>query len=365
MGGSRQETPGLVTVSASSALYVEPGRLPGALPRGVAELESLAVPGGPAAREDAPTSVFLTIDTEDAYFNHPILMTGEGVGREFGVFGILDELDARGMKATFFVNVYEADRQPPEAVERVVREIAERGHEVGLHSHPSPGSRFYGRPLFRLPGPQQAEILRQGVQLIEHWTGTAPLSFRAGGYALDDNTFAAMEQAGIAIDSSCFFPSENNRQGRFTVNAVARRGSIVEAPITTVLQIDGETVKHSKLDFNWLSVEELIGALGTLADHGAPFATFMMHSFSFIDKATRREGTPPAANALFTSEEVFGCYVDVLGTRPWLREAFGVFLDRIDADPRLRVDTLSTALTLLDSSPEGPDLVPVVGGIGP
>ena len=40
-------------------------------------------------------------------------MTGEGVGREFGVFGILDLLDARDLKATFFVNVYEKDRQPP------------------------------------------------------------------------------------------------------------------------------------------------------------------------------------------------------------------------------------------------------------
>ena len=344
-----------------SALLLAPGDLPSTLPQTPNDLASHR-PGDHLAAGDEPTTLFLTIDTEDAYFDRPILMTGEGVGREFGVFGILDELGAHAMKATFFVNVYEADRQPLGVVEQVVREIADRGHEVGLHSHPSPGSTFYGRPLFRLPRRQQADILRRGCELIEQWTGSPPLSFRAGGYALDDDTFAAMGEVGIAIDSSCFFPSENNRQRRFTVNAIAARDAIVEAPITTVLQIEGETLKHSKLDFNWLSVEELMAALTTLAGRGAPFATFMMHSFSFIDKATRREGTPPSPDAQFTSENAFGYYVDVLGGRPQLREAFAVFLDRISAEPRLHVSTLADALCSWDVSAACPDLVPIIGG---
>lgn len=350
-----------MTVALPSALLVDTPRLADVLPKTPADLEALLQPAEPV-EPVGPTTLFLTIDTEDTYFTRPILMTGEGVGREFGVFGILDELDAHGMKATFFVNVYEKDRQPEGVVEGVVRDVAERGHEVGLHSHPSPSLEFYGRPLFHLSRQQQADVLRWGAELIDRWTGSPPTSFRAGGYVIDDHTFAAMEEVGISIDSSCFFPSANNRQERFTVNAVATRGSIVEAPITTVLQIDGDSLKHSKLDFNWLSVEELIAALGAVAERGVGFATFMMHSFSFIEKATRREGEPRPPDAIFTSEDVFSCHVDVLGPRPRSREAFASLLDRIAAEPHLRVRTLTEALPELSAAAAaGPaDVVPVI-----
>jgi len=352
-----------VSTTTPSALAVDPQRLPEALPQTLGDIDRAFRPAEPTP-EPGPTTLFLTIDTEDAYFSRPILMTGEGVGREFGVFGILDALDAHRMKATFFVNVYETDRQPTGVVEGVVREIVERGHEVGLHSHPSPCSELYGRPLFRLSQQQQTDILRWGVDLIERWVGLPPVSFRAGGYALDDRTFAAMEEVGIAIDSSCFYPSANNCQERFTVNAVAAHGRIVEAPVTTVLQLAGDAVKHTKLDFNWLSVDELMAALGAVADHGAGFATFMMHSFSFIEKATRREGEPSPPGAIFTSEDVFGCYVDVYGPRPELRASFPSFLERIAAEPRLRVRTLSEALPELSAAAVAcpPDVIPVISG---
>jgi hypothetical protein len=172
-----------------------------------------------------------------------------------------------------------------------------------------------------------------------------------------------MEEVGLVIDSSCFFPSENNCHTPFTVNAVATHGEIVEAPITTVLQIsDGTTFKHSKLDFNWLSIDELLTALNAMVSRGAGFATFMMHSFSFIEKATRYEEEPSSPDALFTSEEIFGCYVDVYGPRPALRESFFSFLDRVATEPSLRVRTLREALPdLRDAVTSGQsDVVPVV-----
>lgn len=349
-----------------AALVVEPGRLPDELPQSLGVVEPPLAWAEPVAEGGGrpPLTLFLTVDVEDTYFSRPVLMTGEGLGREYGVFGILDQLDVHGFKATFFVNVYERDRQPKGVVEEVVREIADRGHEVGLHTHPSPGSELYGRPLFHLPEAQQAEILRSGVESIVRWTGAPPVSFRAGGYALDDRTLAAIEQVGIAIDSSCFFPSANNRQKRLTVNAVTGNRSVIEVPITTVLQIDGDSVKHSKLDFNWLSVDQLLGAVDSASVCGASFATFMMHSFSFIGKATRREQQPSSPDAILTSGEAFGCYVDVFGPQPRMRISFAAFLDRVAAAPRLRVRTLVEALPELRAvaSAGGTDLVPVVGG---
>lgn len=349
--------------AAPTALMAEPGRPPAALPETLAELERSPQPP-PRAEPSGQTTLFLTVDVEDSYFNRPVLMTGEGVGREFGVFGILDQLDARGMKATLFVNVYEKDRQPAGVVEEVVREIAARGHEVGLHTHPAPGLEFYPRPLLHLPRAKQVEILRWGCEWIDRWTGAPPVSFRAGGYALDGRTFEALEDVGIAVDSSCFFPSANNRLERFTVNAVARRGELIEVPVTTVMRVEGDAVRHRKLDVNWLSVEELMDALGVIADHGVPFANFMMHSFSFIEKATRRVGEPSSPEAVMTSEHVFAHYVDVLGPSPRLRDAFALFLDRVAADPRLRVRTMSAALPELRdvAGSRSPDLTPTVRG---
>lgn len=345
----------------AQALRVPPGPPPTALPETVEEMESALRSSTVSPVNDGPTTLFLTVDTEDAYFTRPVLMTGEGIGRGYGVFGILDKLDAHAMKATFFVNVYEQDRQPPGVVADVVRQIVGRGHEVGLHSHPVPDDPFYGRPLFRLSREAQIDILKRGVESIHRWTGSVPVSFRAGGYALDNDTFLAMEEAGISVDSSCFFPSPNNCHDKFTVNAVRSRGAVIEAPITTVLQVADRTVKHSKLDFNWLSVDELMRAL---AVQEAPFATFMMHSFSFIEKATRRESEPSSDRALFTSEPAFGWYVDVFGPRLGGREAFSSFLDRVAAEPGLQVRTFAEALPELSAAARGEprDMVPVVWG---
>lgn len=333
-----------MTTKLPSVLRVEPGKLPTALPRTIADIAPPLYPSEPEPGPAEPTTLFLTVDVEDAYFDRPILMTGDGIGREFGVYGILDALDARDMKGTFFVNVYEKDRQPKGVVERVVREIADRGHEVGLHSHPSPVLEFYEHSLIDLPRSSQEDILRWGADLIERWTGRPPISFRAGGYSLDDHTFVAMESVGIKIDSSCFFPSANNRHAPFTVNAVASHGSLIEVPITTVLQLDGNAaLKHSKLDFNWLSGDDLMAALRAVSGQSIGFAMFMMHSFSFIDKATRRETDPSSPRSIFTSENSFGCYVDVFGPRPEMPARFASFLDRIAADPGLKVRTLRDA----------------------
>ncbi len=352
-----------MTSELPSVLRVESGELPAALPRTVGDIAPPLLPSEPGPPPTQPTTLFLTVDVEDAYFDRPILMTGDGIGREFGVYGIMDALDAHDMKGTFFVNVYEKDRQPAGVVESVVREIAERGHEVGLHSHPSPVLDLYSRSLTDLPLASQGDILCWGAELIEGWTGSPPASFRAGGYLLDDRTFEAMERAGIAIDSSCFFPSANNRNTPFTVNAVASRGSIVEVPITTVLQLDsdGVSLKHSKLDFNWLSGDDLMTALRAGADHGIGFAMFMMHSFSFIDKATRRETDPSSPRALFTSEEAFGCYVNVFGPRLEMPDAFASFVDRVATDPSLRVSTLRDAeAELRADAADHVNLIPLV-----
>lgn len=320
--------------------------------------------GAPAQQEPrAPTDVFLTIDTEDAYFTEPRLMCGEGLGREWGAYGILDALAAFRMTATFYVNVYEADRQPPGVVARLVADIVDAGHEVGLHSHPTPALETYGKPLFRYSVDEQEAILELGCARIEAWCGQRPVSFRAGGYALDDATFEALERVGIEIDSSCFFATPNNHNTPFTVNAVRQRGGVVEVPVTLVARADPNgAVEQRKLDLDWLSGDELATAVDHLGRVGVGQAVFMMHSFSFIDKATRPPEEPRSERALFTSDVLFNRYVEIYGPKPDQREKFEAFLDVLSGDESVRVRTLAAARGDLRAAAASPshDIVPLV-----
>jgi len=350
-----------MSAEAPSALFVRPSLPLPDLPRTLDQLKPPFHRTESGVEPKKPITLFLTVDVEDSYFDRPILMSGDGIGREFGVFGILDEFDSLALKGTFFVNVYEKDRQPAGEVEQVVREIAARGHEVGLHTHPSPTLDFYRRPLFRLSLPAQVEVLRWGVDLIEKWTGERPTSFRAGGYALNDDTLVALQEVGIAIDSSCFFPSPNNHNTRRTVNAAVAAGGPIEVPITTVLRTDGgDEFAHRKLDLDWLLPDELSETLNVLAHHGADFAMFMMHSFSFIDKRTWMPDHPPSPRARFVSEVDFDRYVEVYGPKPAMRRSLSTFLEKVSGDPSIMVRTLREARPALARASGSPDIVPIV-----
>lgn len=354
-----------MTVETPSALVVEPGRLPAELPKTLEELRRSSLrPAEPDVDTTRQTTLFLTVDVEDNYFDRPVLMTGEGIGREYGVFGILDELDTHGLKATFFVNVYEKDRLPKGVVEHVVREIAARGHEVGLHTHPSPDLDFYRRPLFRLSQAEQVTVLRWGADLIARWTGEYPTSFRAGAYAVDEATYGALDEVGIRLDSSCFFPSPNNHHRRGAVNAVHMAGGTIAIPVTTVLRVDDAgNLSHRKLDLDWLSVGELSSALSCLVRNGVPVAMFMMHSFSFIDKQTRKPGEADLARrARLVSPVRQSRYVEVYGPKPELRDALREYLDRLADEPLVQVRTLrDEANRLGDLTSKARDIVPFVG----
>ncbi len=79
----------------------------------------------------------------------------------------LDALDAAGVKATFFIIGKKAEQHPD-----VVRDIARRGHDVGLHSY------AHDR-LFALRGPERwRKDLKRGARALAEITGTRPKLFR-------------------------------------------------------------------------------------------------------------------------------------------------------------------------------------------
>lgn len=174
----------------------------------------------------------LTIDLEDWY--QGIELTPSDWSKyenrvERSTQSLLKVLDKSGTKATFFVLGYVAERFP-----RLVREIAELGHEIGTHG--------YGHELvYKLTPAQFASDLRRSVDCLEQAIGNSVKSYRAPYFSITAESIWAMEilaEHGIEYDSS-IFPVNNYRYGipdalRYWNNVETQSGSLLEIPISTV-----------------------------------------------------------------------------------------------------------------------------------
>jgi polysaccharide deacetylase family protein (PEP-CTERM system associated) len=108
---------------------------------------------------------------------------------------ILDILDEFGVKATFFVLGWIAERKP-----MLVREIARRGHEVASHGYGHQRICNQTRAEFR-------EDIRRSKAVLEDLAGEQVNGYRAPSYSISMDTLWAYDElldAGYDYDSSVF-----------------------------------------------------------------------------------------------------------------------------------------------------------------
>ena len=131
--------------------------------------------------------ITLTVDVED------YAPKGEAVRADEVIRRMLDQLEAQSISGTFFV-VGELAASHPE----MVRSIAQRGHEVGLH-----GWRHV--PLPELRPHELRSDLDRGTKLLEDLTGSAVAGFRAPTFSLVPQSYWAtdlLSEAGFRYSSS-------------------------------------------------------------------------------------------------------------------------------------------------------------------
>jgi polysaccharide deacetylase family protein (PEP-CTERM system associated) len=141
---------------------------------------------------------------------------------------ILDLCDEHHTKATFFVLGLLARQRP-----HLVRQIAERGHEIASHS-------VSHRLVYGLSAADLACELRDSKRMLEDLAGHEVVGFRAPEFSvqrLDSPCFAALLEAGFRYDSSVF-PVASMRYGiadaphaPFAIATPA--GPLVELPLAT------------------------------------------------------------------------------------------------------------------------------------
>lgn len=142
---------------------------------------------------------------------------------------LLDLLDGRGVRATFFCLGIVAEEQPA-----LIREIHDRGHEVACHG--------WAHELVYRQTPKTFgnEVVR-AKGCLEEITGAAVRGYRAASYSITRRSLWALDvlhEAGFAYDSS-IFPIHHDRYGipdfpRFPHRVRGSEGdSLVEFPLTT------------------------------------------------------------------------------------------------------------------------------------
>ena len=143
---------------------------------------------------------------------------------------LLDLFDETESRATFFALGWIAERNP-----KLLRAIADRGHEIACHG--------YGHELVYQIGPERfRNDLRRARSAIEDATGCAVRGYRAPSYSITAASLWALPiliEEGFDFDSS-IFPVRHPRYGipdfsRWPVRLeFGGRGSIREFPLTTL-----------------------------------------------------------------------------------------------------------------------------------
>ncbi|SOB88329.1 hypothetical protein SAMN06297144_3480 [Sphingomonas guangdongensis] len=250
------------------------------------------------------TPVFLTIDTELMWRHHAAGYAPAEIARRslepagVGVTWQLRQLAAHGLKATFFVDPMPAAVYGAGVIAPVVEAILAAGQEVQLHLHPNwqgadaADRTRHGRfELIDFGRDEQGDLLTEARDLLMAAGAPAPVAFRAGSYAANDDTLDALATLGFACDSSHNgaehpWPSAIGLPVR-QIAPVTYRG-VVEVPVTTIEDRAGR-LRHFQLCA--LSAGEMRAALDHAAAEAHAAVTIVSHGFELATRA----GTAPNA----------------------------------------------------------------------
>ncbi len=239
--------------------------------------------------------VLITIDTELTWRHY---VAGgdwrQNLAKSFDPAGVgvpyqLERLKEHGLKACFFVDPMPAAAYGIEPIRHMVEPILAAGQEVQLHLHPvwvdvAEGKAPGAFELNSLDASQQLETIQLARQLLLDAGAPDPIAFRAGSYAANADTLAALSRLGIPFDSShngSHHPDPSALPLHRTTIAPARCSNVTEVPVG---QIETAPGKLRHLQLCAVSIGELRAALEHAVAHAHPVTTIVSHSFELASR---------------------------------------------------------------------------------
>ena len=124
----------------------------------------------------------------------------------------LEILDRHGLKGVFFVEPLFAARFGVEHLATILDLIKAGGHDIELHLHPEwtdeirplpfPGAKVKRQHLWQYTREEQMALITLGRNLLAQAGCETVTAFRAGSFACNRDTYSALHQLGIGMDSS-------------------------------------------------------------------------------------------------------------------------------------------------------------------
>ena len=145
-------------------------------------------------------------------------------------YRLLDLFDARGLRSTFFVLGWIAERYP-----RLVRDIVTRGHEVASHG-------YHHQIIYMLTPKQFREDVHAAKSALENAAGASVVGFRAPSYSIVSSSLWALDvliEEGYLYDAS-IFPIHHDRYG---IPGAPRHAHRIERPSGTLIELPASTVR--------------------------------------------------------------------------------------------------------------------------
>ena len=248
---------------------------------------------------------------------------------------MLEVLDARKVRATFFVLGWVAEKCP-----QLVHAISAGGHEVASHG--------YGHELvYSLqPGQFRADVLR-AKSYLEDLTGKAVYGYRAPCFSITEWAIPILQEVGFRYDSSCYPTIAHDRYGRLN-------GMEAGKPIVLLgeglYEVCISCVPLGKRGLPWggggyfrlVPFPLWIQGVRTILRSGVPYI-FYIHPWEIDPDQPRVNGLGAACQFrqrvnLHRCEERFIALVDAF---EWL--PFNVLIDRWEAGSGIRNRTVHRA----------------------
>jgi peptidoglycan/xylan/chitin deacetylase (PgdA/CDA1 family) len=226
---------------------------------------------------------------------------GRSAQGEYALPATLDILRRHGLKAVFFVEPLFSARFGSEYLGRIVDMIESAGQEVQLHLHPEWTDEIEPSPivdalrkrqhLHHYTQQEQRQLLQFGLQLLRaHAKGTVT-AFRAGSYAANRDTYRALADVGLLVDSSLNRASADSGPGLHE-RTDPRSGLLIDGvsvyPVTVFKDGMG---KDRPAQVGACGLLELRQALERAHEAGQPDFVIVSHNFEML-KPGRSEPDP-------------------------------------------------------------------------
>lgn len=254
-------------------------------------------------------NVYLTIDVEvwsphwrlepaalqQAYDTYILGRTAKG---DFGLPYQLDVMNSANLTAVCFVEPLFSKVAGQHYLADIIKLCQLGSNDIQLHAHPEwlkhgvsdfqqiDFSQRYLLSEFTLS--EQRLIIAEAKRLLEQETNRPVAAFRAGSFSANANTLIALQQLGIAIDSSFNLSMPTDQHGFLyhsnQPNAIFLQQDVVEYPMT-VYKTYNNSLRHAQLAA--CTFQELKALLEHALKTGQRDFVILSHSVEMLDGARK------------------------------------------------------------------------------